>query len=524
MLLILAGITINALTGSDSAPAKANEAEQKNDIGSAKDQISLTATNAKLSAYDTAYVGNGVSSTEAATTVGQAVIDAVLPYNGKTIGKASIEVEQTIKNSKRDDATITIITRDFEIVGTITIQDGILTWGEIGTPVPGIKLSRSTLTIEPGKTGELAVLFKMIPSNTSVTWTSTDYNKKISVDNGTVSVNSRVANGTTATIRARVSFEGKDYVASCKVTAKVRQPIVGVVGDYIPYNVSYKDTYTGNIFTSTTGWRILDAEETDIAGEYKNVKIISTGIPVKYYYRYDTSYDGSSNTAISETNVPEWWGTDEQVTQLYGSTYATGFVYNDSGFPNYYATTGLFKNFSLIPLDKSGWKYNTVYVANTTSGNHAITNADYKGLTEGTTKTNDDTGYANGAIFLTNKAEEVHCLTLQELNFARGLGAVNDTKTTPKASEAEYEAGDSRLGLFYLRNLNDYGYTSDIGTYWLATPEDHGDHAYIKDVKDGNRFYSDGWGQQGVRTVVSLKSNIYIKKVNNEWKFITVSQ
>ena len=35
------------LTGSDSAPAKANEAKQKNDIGSARDQVYLFASNAQ---------------------------------------------------------------------------------------------------------------------------------------------------------------------------------------------------------------------------------------------------------------------------------------------------------------------------------------------------------------------------------------------------------------------------------------------------------------------------------------------
>ncbi|MBO4293420.1 MAG: hypothetical protein J5881_03425 [Clostridia bacterium] len=133
MLLILAGITINALTGSDSAPAKANEAEQQNDIGSAKDQIALTATNAKLLAYDTAYVGNGISSTEVSNSVGRAVIKAVAEQiqGNNQVGKATIEITGygTLDNIN-NDAKITITTRDFTEKGTITIEDGILTWGE----------------------------------------------------------------------------------------------------------------------------------------------------------------------------------------------------------------------------------------------------------------------------------------------------------------------------------------------------------------------------------------------------------
>ena len=58
VLLILAGVTIAQLTGSDSAPAKANEAKQKNDIGAMKDEITITAQNAQMEAYEDVYAGN----------------------------------------------------------------------------------------------------------------------------------------------------------------------------------------------------------------------------------------------------------------------------------------------------------------------------------------------------------------------------------------------------------------------------------------------------------------------------------
>lgn len=158
VLLILAGITINALTGSESAPAKANEAEQKNDIGSAKDQISLTAVNAKTEAYDTAYVGNWVSGSEAATKIGQAVIDAVLPYNGKTIGKASIEVEQLADRS----AEITIKTRDFTEKGTITLNDGVLTWGESAAPVRTAEATSAKARALNAQIGATVIIQKIV--------------------------------------------------------------------------------------------------------------------------------------------------------------------------------------------------------------------------------------------------------------------------------------------------------------------------------------------------------------------------
>ena len=480
----------------------------------------MAAINAKTEAYDTVYVGNGVSSTEAATTIGQAVIDAVLPYNGKTIGKASIEVTQAETNSIKGEATIIISTRDFEVVGTLKIQDGILTWGEIEELTPGIKLSNSALTIESGKTGLLTVSYKLIPNNTAVTWTSSDITNKITVSNGTVTVDSSVANNTTATITAKVTYNGTDYTKTCTVTAKKREPIAGVVGDNIPYDVAYKDVNTAYDFTSTNGWRILDAEETETEEEYKNVKIISTGLPAKLHYNFQNDENYATITANTK---PIWWGTDGQVTDLFGSAHATGFIYASSGKPNYYAAAGLFKNFTSIPLDGSISKPNTGFVASTTNNTAAITNTDYKGLTGTTaekTKTNITT--PNGSIFLTNYAEEVHNLTIEELNFARGLGAIVDYNINPSSTDAVGTAG---TGLFSLRNLaNSYSYTSDTSCpYWLASP-DVASSANLRGVIFGGEFSAFSGGDCSVRPVVSLKSNIRIKKVNNVWTFITANQ
>ncbi|MBO4292852.1 MAG: hypothetical protein J5881_00445 [Clostridia bacterium] len=135
VLLIIAGITINAITGSESAPAKANEAEQKNDIGIAKDQISLTAVNTKTEAYETAYVGEGISSTDASNLVGRTVIKAVAEHiqSKNQYGKATVEITGFGDlNDITNDASITIRTRDLKVTGTILLQDGVLTWGEIG--------------------------------------------------------------------------------------------------------------------------------------------------------------------------------------------------------------------------------------------------------------------------------------------------------------------------------------------------------------------------------------------------------
>ncbi|MBO4293760.1 MAG: hypothetical protein J5881_05185 [Clostridia bacterium] len=128
----MAGITINALTGSDSAPAKANEAKQKNDIGSAKEQLALLVQNAQLDAYDDIYVDNNksVKATAATNTVGQRVINAALAQYGtaQQIGDATMQVTQSAVGQ---DAAVTITTRDFTQTGTISIDGGVLTWQPI---------------------------------------------------------------------------------------------------------------------------------------------------------------------------------------------------------------------------------------------------------------------------------------------------------------------------------------------------------------------------------------------------------
>ncbi len=136
VLLILAGVTISTISGNENTMGKANEASQKNDISTAKDEISLIAINSKTQAMGTAYVEGTVAPQDASTSVGQAVINAVLEKDGINNGKVSIEVVQAVNNGVKDNATIEITTKDFIVEGTITIQDGVLTWGEIEENLP----------------------------------------------------------------------------------------------------------------------------------------------------------------------------------------------------------------------------------------------------------------------------------------------------------------------------------------------------------------------------------------------------
>lgn len=143
VLLILAGITIAMLTGSDSAPAKANEAKQKQDIGSVKDQLYIAAQNAQLTYYDTTFVkegktvasGTGINASklEVGRQVASALKSAIA--DGKGIGDAKVyynESEVAVSNDapKGKAISITISTRDYHVNGYVELQGGALQWGE----------------------------------------------------------------------------------------------------------------------------------------------------------------------------------------------------------------------------------------------------------------------------------------------------------------------------------------------------------------------------------------------------------
>ena len=127
-MLILAGVTIAQLTGSDSAPVKANEAKQKNDIGAAKDDVYLTASNAQTEAFERIYGEGKQATTNDAVTAGNASTEVGTYVRNKlnekygTSGTFKIGLA-TI--TAKTDGVISIGTTDFTQTGTISATGGI---------------------------------------------------------------------------------------------------------------------------------------------------------------------------------------------------------------------------------------------------------------------------------------------------------------------------------------------------------------------------------------------------------------
>ena len=121
------------------------------------------------------------------------------------------------------------------------------------------------------------------------------------------------------------------------------------------------------------------------------------------------------------------------------------------------------------------------------------------------TKVNGKTsGNLSETEFLTEGAEEVHNLTLAELNEARGE---SDLETTGSVS-----TNTGATGLFHLRGLNKYNYnSSSTPYYWLASP-DHNYTGRLRYVNYNDDIGSYDYNPFGVRPVVSLPSSFQVEE------------
>ena len=260
----------------------------------------------------------------------------------------------------------------------------------------------------------------------------------------------------------------------------VVEPLNLQVGDYIKYNVTYTDVYTLYSFTAENGWRVLAPGTDNGDGTVTGLKLISTGIPVKL------NYNGNdvNNKEYSETNpiLGNWAGNTKQREE-----YAKKFNLSNNNYKNQYAAAGLYYNFKKIKFDQ---------------GINASQNEGCYNAVNG-----KNTGTLSETEFIAGGAEEVHALTLAEINEARGE---SDLTNTP------LNENSGAKGLFYLTALEDYGYTktnmSTSPNYFLASPV-IGDTISLNCVDDKGQLTSVFSVNYGVRTVISLPPDFEVEKV-----------
>lgn len=354
VLLILAGVSVNALFGDSGIIKKAQDAQGTMNKAQENDKISVL-----LTEWEIEKVAKGIS------------------------------FEQFMKEKFGEDK-VTVVNENEVIV---TTESGnryrIKTDGTI-TSTKGISINKSNLTLEleEGKTVTETLTASLSEITGEITWSNSDNTKaEISSTKGASIIVTAKAIGTT-TITATCG----EYTATCKVTVKEAMPI----GSYIQYNVPYTDMYSGIEYTANNGWRYLGKDD---AG---NQLIVSTGIPAILYYSYSSN---KGNTADGGAN--SWWATKAEISTTTDTLYKTakGYDYDtDSGEPNKYATYGLRYKFENIPFtyQASGTSVSTANtgifrkVGNTTSGTNISLNFKASGV----------------------NVVDVHNLTLAELNRA----------------------------------------------------------------------------------------------------------
>lgn len=161
------------------------------------------------------------------------------------------------------------------------------------------------------------------------------------------------------------------------------------IGDFVEYNLTYTDMYTGHEYASTDGWQYIG---TDDEGNYL---ILSTGVPCMLSY-----YEYSGN--------PSWWATDEEIQEKYGDTY-------DDTYVGMRAALGLRNKFAIVPF-----VYQEEGVESSTYNQGIFRKIN--GVVEGT---------LTGNVFMsTEYGSDVlgaHVLSLEEINKARNLDEFNTT-------------------------------------------------------------------------------------------------
>lgn len=147
VLLILAGVTIAAITGNESAPNKAVEARNANERGAAKDAATLLVESKIQSFYEDKYVNR---TSNVATALDYLKDENVLG-NGEVTGAYTVLVEEN-----PDDNTIGFITvkKENVIIADGTVEpDGKILWNNEVT----VKTSKMTIN---GETIDLSALNK----------------------------------------------------------------------------------------------------------------------------------------------------------------------------------------------------------------------------------------------------------------------------------------------------------------------------------------------------------------------------
>ena len=462
VLLILAGVSIAMLTGENGLLNQAQTAKTNTEKLSVEEAVDI----AMAEYYTRKKTGEDI-------TLGEFLNEKV-------------ESEEFDNVTDNGDGTFTVEKDGYEV-----IVNEIGRQGEATVTGPRPTVTNVKIVVNSDGTGE------NLPEGSQIEGTTLYINFVAKIEGGTItsvtcdSGTPNVTNGTYTTEinkNGKYKFtivgevEGKEYTKEYLVEVNQYKDSLKV-GDYVEYDVTYKDIYSDYNFTAKDGWRVLDPGKENSDGTYTGVKLISTGIPANLYYYSSTI----KSLETDEQTLGKWGGNLSQRTN-YKQIFYSAANYNTNN-ENMYAAAGLYYNFGLIKFTQ----YDGISEKN---------EAEYKEINGKV-----DEILSGNEFKIDGVAEKVHCLTMDELNKSRGETSQSTVGTNEK---------DGAIGLFYLRELKKYEYDSSKNPiYWLASPYSDAPY-YLRNINSNGTFGYNFSNTLGVRPVISLNSNIEIKKINDD--------
>ena len=301
VLLILAGVTIAAISSNESAPNKAVEARQKNEEGAAKDAATLLVAGKIQSYYEAKYVDR---------TSNAGTILTYLEEELSTSKNVTTDGYKIVVAAGRITATKTGETAAF-IQGTVS-SEGVITWID---PVPITSIGAFTPAspeVGEGRTITLSVAINQNATD-SVIWSSKDETVATVVSSGqnTATVTGVVGKaGETVKITAKnadnsVSAEVTVTVIEAPVEASATTSYVGYYAEvdgkwgiiYADLLMQKPDSTSSPWGNSNGAWSFPSGTSTT-ASDYKNYTVSSV-IPTGKTRMPDSGY--TTTGVITET-------------------------------------------------------------------------------------------------------------------------------------------------------------------------------------------------------------------------------
>ena len=510
LLLILAGVTINALSGENGILKRATQAKSKTGRANALEQINLAIITAR---------------TEGLGQVDKTVLRDEITKAGMTVKTDGDDLPYEVVSDKYL----------FRINEDYTVEE-----------ISGIGLSKKELKLFSGESETITATLTEGVTGT-ITWESSAPDI-VKVENGKITA---VGESGTATITAKV--EGTEYKATC--TVKIIQKITTITAGNIEMNIG--DTQKINVTTTPSEGLIEDLEYTSgsptiaTVGADGNVKGIAEGTAVITIRGKNSGVSTTCTVTVKKSRISV---TAEQIVanpdKYYGQV-AQNYTAGGKTYRIFYIDTeGKFGDKNTVYL-KADWTSNDTtlssYTSYTPSGTDLTTYkklnpswAAKRGSSTSSWNYNEhaaawlcspskwttycDTSKANYAIG--SPTAEMYVASYNQVSHTTGnykLGATYRATDYPgyiytlngkqsTTSNSDYYTGDTTIDYKGYNSMYAGKNGTKSGYWWLASPSSYGSASVCRVGGGGTGL--DGYAYSnanGIAPLVSLKSGIQVE-------------